>query len=615
MPPPHSSLATNAGQVPAARPALSAGDKIAACAGILTLALTGEIYQRTSGFIVKHLRPGAADYIYARATVRSYEIMLGALLAALLLQPLLTAGIDRLRGHWRRRHTALALLGACAFLCVFLVHTGRHQFGGFDFSILMELGWRQVQGQRLYVDFVAPTPPGFNLGIKYAFQIFGVSWDANLYLSAIFACATFLWMFWLMLQLEFGTLAAMGTAFAIECEAMLLLSFWWYNNSAMVLAAVFLLACLVYARRPQSIPISIPVQASYIAALVLLALMKPNVAGIAIAGGVLLLLIATERRWRLVLLTLGAAFAVLLIFAANHISLSAMLASYREASRLRGGFSDFGFLQLDFLEQTAAECALFALALPWLWMLPRTIRFARGQGRRGVALQLFFPLTLLLAVYSLRTNGDFWLVECAPLLAVGGFVVYGRTAGELSSGERSTGARTPGPAVMRRFFTALLCASIASSLYMGALRLRVYSIGAGKFFEWTDNENPIDSGPLRHMRVSRAMIEVEQQIGAAAASNPGPRFFGPRVDFNYAVLGLPSPEHFAAWWHPGVAFAIEQEPQLVQVWKDHRFQTLIFLKDDYTFYPAELMDAIARDYTRDDRYTRITVYHRRPGTP
>jgi hypothetical protein len=160
------------------------------------------------------------------------------------------------RQRWRNAYTHLALLGVCAFLWVFLIHVGRWQFGGFDFNILIETGWRQILGQRPYVDFPTTTPPGFNLGAKYAFELFGTNWNANLYFSAIFACLTFLWTYWLMTLLAMGRLASLVMAFAIECAAMLTLCLWWYNNSVLILAAIFFLSCLAYASQSRSLPCS-----------------------------------------------------------------------------------------------------------------------------------------------------------------------------------------------------------------------------------------------------------------------------------------------------------------------------------------------------------------------
>ena len=537
--------------------------------------------------------PATDGIFYKHAHVSCYAVLFGVLLAAYLLQPAFAAAASRLRSRWRPLYSALTLSATCLFLCVFIVQVGRHQFGGFDFSILVDTGWRQFLGQHLYTDFVATTPPGFDLAIKYAFQLFGPTWNANLYLSALFACITMVWMYWLMRRLGFSALAGWGTALAIQCQTMLLLSFWWYNNSVLVLAAVFLLSCLAYLQYPESKG----VQLSYFIALTLLPLMKPNVAGVALVGGVIMLFIGSSRRLRLLILTLGAAAATVTILVVNHVSITALLSSYHEASKVRGGFHAFGFMLMTPLERLMAVLALFSLSVPGLWILSRILQQLKRRDIHSAALLLFFPLALAVSVYSVMTNGEFWLVDCAPLLAVIAFFSFSQNVP---------------PPLIRRFVTALLCAGIAGSLCMAVARLRVYTIGAEKFFEWTNNENRIDEGFLKDMHVGAPMVAMEQQITAAVLSNPGPYFFGPRIEFNYAVQRVPSPTHLPAWWHPGVAFGMDQEAHLVQVWKGHRFQTLVFLKGDYSFYPEEFMNAIAQDYTLDDHYPLITVYHRRP---
>ena len=105
-----------------------------------------------------------------------------------------------------------------------------------------------------------------------------------------------------------------------------------------------------------------------------------------------------------------------------------------------------------------------------------------------------------------------------------------------------------------------------------------YFCSAAYIFEWQDNQHLVESGYLRNMRLSSTMIEVEREVKQAKDANAGPYFFGPRVDFNYAVLGGPSPKHSPARWEPGTAFSVSDQARLIQVWQEHRFQTLIFLK-------------------------------------
>lgn len=191
-------------------------------------------------------------------------------------------------------------------------------------------------------------------------------------------------------------------------------------------------------------------------------------------------------------------------------------------------------------------------------------------------------------------------MECTLLIAALGLLAFG------SGVER--GSMHPW---LRRVTVALLCAMVISDVYYGAQRTRVYTIGPNKFFQWKDNRELISTGFLKDMRVGSAMIAVQREVVEAKNSNPGPFFFGPRIDYNYAVLGLPSPAHFPAWWHPGTAFGMDQMSRILHDWQQDRFPTLIFLKNDYTYYPPAFRTLIQQNYLRDDRFPDITVYHRR----
>jgi hypothetical protein len=542
------------------------------------------------------------DGFYKQASLRLDTILAGVFAGAFLLAPAAAAGVRWLRPRWRNAYTYGALAGTCAFMCFFVVHYGRWQLDGFDFGIAIDLGWRQILGQRPYIDFPTTTPPGFHLGIKYAFELFGVNWDADLYFSALFACATFLWMYWTMTLLKMGRLASLAVAFAIECAAMLTHCLWSYNNSCLILAAVFFLSCLVYARDPEPVG----VQVSYLASLTLLSLMKPNIAGLMIAGGVLLLFVATRRKLRLVVLTLGAVVAALAVFALNHISVEAMLTSYLSVAQ-RGSMADRrSYTDMSEFDRHSALFWVTVLSLPLLGALPQWAKQVWQRDWRGMASTLLFALSVLVVIYGIRTNGDFRDLECTALLAAGGVITFGL---------RWNGI------FLRRVTIAILCATIAGDLYYGATRTFVYLGGPHMFFEWQDNQHHIDSGFLKNMRVGAPLIEVEREVKQAVDTNPGPYFLGPRIDFNYAVFGLASPKRYPITWAPETMFPRLAEPQLVQYWQQDRFETLIFIKDElagsaqggaYTYYPPEFLDIIDRAYVRDDKtYPDITVYRLR----
>ena len=56
--------------------------------------------------------------------------------------------------------------------------TGNRQFGGYDLSLVVDLGWRQYLGQKPYYDFICTMPIGFVLAVGTAFRIGGPAWDS-----------------------------------------------------------------------------------------------------------------------------------------------------------------------------------------------------------------------------------------------------------------------------------------------------------------------------------------------------------------------------------------------------------------------------------------------------
>lgn len=535
------------------------------------------------------------DVNYLRATLKLSVLIVASGICAYVLVPWLEEATEFLRRHWRRGYTAVALGLVCSFQWAFVIHAGRWQFGGFDYSILIQEGWMQVLGKRPYVDFVASAPPFFDLGIKFAYQGLGVSWDAGLYLAALFTCATFLWIYWLLRGLSLSRMASIAMAFAIECAAMLTLSFWWYNNTTLILAAILFLSTLVYLERPGSGA----AQFSYVVGLALTALAKPNIAGVALLGCVALPAIMAERRLRTVVPVAGASALAVAILVLNRISVPAMLHAYRSVAGERG-FGAFGFSHMDDYEQYTSLCWIPMLCLPLFALLPRIWTQLRERRWRGAGFSLFFFLGPVIAAYGVATNGELHQVECTVLLAAGAVVAFGMRLNR---------------AKVVRIYIAFLVAAAAGDLYQGAQRLRVYGVGQHTFFEWQDNRNLIQSGFLKNMRVSSTLIGDERQIERAMGENPGPYWFGPRLDFNNAVFALPMAEHLPVWWHPGTAFARGDVAGLIQTWEGDRFQTLIFLKgdpkNDYIYYPPEFLDVMRRDYIADERYPFLTVYRRR----
>ncbi|HEX4809848.1 MAG TPA: hypothetical protein VH325_13005 [Bryobacteraceae bacterium] len=346
--------------------------------------------------------------------LRQKLLELGIFASAALLAPVATLMIRKFRMGWRPVYIWIGLFGLCIFQFGFIVHCGRWQYGGWDYNVLADTGWREVLGQREYVDYVTPNPPGFNLGIWAAYKIFGVTWDANLFLTGVFACITFLWLYWLLVRLSASQLAAMAAAFAIECAGVLTLCFWWYNDTALVMAAVCFLSCILQVEGPESPGANI----SYVTSLAILSLMKPNIAGVMIAGGVVFVMLCSANRLRSALLTAGAAALAVGVLVFARVSIAALLHSYFAVAKSRG-IALSAYHQAPPAEHHVAFFFIAMLSLPLLGAAPRVWRSLTKREWSYAGRALFLLIGLVLALYGLATNGEFRDVECTVLLAAG----------------------------------------------------------------------------------------------------------------------------------------------------------------------------------------------------
>ncbi len=517
----------------------------------------------------------------------------GCLFAASLFS-LLRQLKDPVFRPWKKVEVAALLSGASVFLFGFVQYFGRRQFAAYDYQIVIDTAWRQYLGQRAYVDFLSSAPPGFDLGLKYAFLFFGPTWNAVLLLTAIFTVVTFLWSYWLLRKAGGGVWVAFLTALAVQSSAMLTLCFWWYNNTAIVMATLFLLSCVLFLRGS----VDWRGQTSLLTSAVLLLLMKPNFAGLAVLGGALTVLLFGHARRRFLLLMAGSCGFAFVLLLAHRISLVNLAAAYQGASKERGVWSTFG-LQAMLVRRgdaVVAYCSLAALCVPLALFLIWTVRKGwPGQGWKSLGAVGITLTSVVVAVYGLRTNGEIPNLEWAVLLAALGVFV----AGNLQV-----------PSWLRTMAAVLLFTFTVSDMYVGVTRLRMHYTGV--FFNADKSDNRVTSGLLGGMYVSDDLRAEQEDAAKVMRELDGPYFFGPRIDFSYAEYGLVSPPHLPVWYHRGTAFDQTLMPVILERWRKENFRTLIFYKNDHSYYTPEFMALIGSRYTVERRTRSLTVYRARP---
>ena len=567
--------------------------------GVALLLVSAALFLLTP-YILRTLHPaippqsfGAQDSIFHK---RFLVLEWGVFVAVLLTGPTLT---PRLLTPVPRRIAMPLVIAVSVFIVWFIVHFGNRQFGGWDLSILVDTGWRQVLGLRPYTDFITPNPPGFNLGIYYAFRLFGVSWNAQLIMVAAFCVVTFVWTFALLQRLAVPVLASLSLAFAVQGATILPTCYWWYNNVTSVLATIFFLAvilCAAQELRRDRDGASRAEWISYSLALALLSLMKPNIAGLLIGLATPLLFLVVRRKRRMLAYTAAGAIISIAVLLLHHISIHDMIECYRAAAIERGGFSSFGLLTYTQSQKLQLTGWTLLLAAPLGYLVPQIRTAWRSGRRRELVYVMLFLVAPVITVYGMKTNGEVKDSETPILLVACGIVLF---------------AQRRSRPWLRIFFLAMVASMIVPGIFYGASRQRLLGMGEGMFFQYTGADQPMRGHLFTSLIATPHLDKVQQEMRHAKASSPGPIFLGPRLEFGYADLEIPSPRGWPIYYQPGTSFARIDELRLVRSWQQQHFQTLIFLGDDRTFYPPPLLHAIESEYRPIPGYTAIEVYTRK----
>ena len=85
------------------------------------------------------------------------------------------------------------------------------------------------------------------------------------------------------------------------------------------------------------------------------------------------------------------------------------------------------------------------------------------------------------------------------------------------------------------------------------------------------------------------------------------------MQWAYAAFAQGSPAGEPVWYQPGFSFAVARRDEYFAELSARRFEQMVFLKGDYTFFPPEFMAALNQRYERVRSFNFIDVYRRRTG--
>jgi len=446
-----------------------------------------------------------------------------------------------------------------------------------------------------YTDFPSTFPVGHLLGIYYAFALFGVSFHSIVLFTIGFVILTFLWNYWLLRNLRLNRALALILAFATEATSPFVTSYWAFDPVTAVAGITFFLSAVWFLVAPTERR----AQASYLAALLMIALAKPNVGVVLIIGSTVVFITSARHRWKVLVISIISFLCFLAILALHGISLFAMLANYSAvAGRLLS--TEYAFSHgSDLSTDLSSAFTVLVLFLPFL-LSTRGLESLFAGGR----LQMICIIGALSSLYAFITNCDFKLYNTLlPLLAT---YFYSASVPSLKP---AAGGLFP-----RFYFEKYMgCVALGAAIIgMGDGISRACIYGIGPFFEFTTPKDQVQIPFFDGFTGSPSFKAITEKTARIMKAYPNATVcFGPRMQWGYAAFNRPSPLHQPAWWNPYAGYNAADEPKIFHDLEGFNFDIIILFKGDATYWPPDYINYIKANYAADVSFDPATLLLRK----
>jgi hypothetical protein len=475
---------------------------------------------------------------------------------------------------------------------------GMIQFGGFDHSALIDMGWRIHLGQKPFRDFPCTMPPIFYLGASTAFDVFGASWRSLVALTSVFSFVTFLWSYFLLEGILGDRFGAWLFALMVQTCATVVVSYWWYNPVTTVVAVLSLLSFW----RLFGTPGDWWVRVSCVGSLALLSLSKPNTAGLLIVG-ILTIGLFSKIRWTVIGTTAISAVIALVILAVANINPADIVTGYMGIAG-RGATLNQLFQDIGPVEKILFSGVVAALLIPWM------IHSKRVLSRWNEQRHWLVLVGLIAGLYGFMTNGEAKIVD-VPLIFICSVLGLCIPLGKEKAHPQITILTV---SRCKGYFSVLACVLIGIACAQAVTRHRVECIGPGVFFEHRLSDRSPSPAFFKGLHTGDIFPEVCSEVDAVLSRfGRSSVYFGPRMQWAYAAFELNPPLNQPSWWDPGVSFPKVMESSYIKAWASKKFDTVVLFKNDLTYMSPEFIEILIKNYTVDQNSPFLTVLHRIPS--
>ena len=482
------------------------------------------------------------------------------------------------------------VLPLAAVLGISVYSVGMYQFGGWDEGAIAHVGAAYAHGLKPYVDYQCSMPPMFMAGVRIASVALGLRWSSFAGFTAIFAVLTLVWLFLILLKTGVPWHWAVVIALTVETGTMLAAPFWWFNSTssiAVVLLTVSAVACL------DSPTILTWISLAFSLSLVLTS--KPN-SMLASLSVFVLFLPLSNQRWKAALLAVGSGAAVAAaICLFGEMPPNGVMASYAELAKIRANP-----LKMAAFQSYDRWSLAFAVLLAALSLLTLALIVAGSRIRRQIwPLLIICALATLSSLEMVCTNNEMKTSDLMPMLVASALILH---SSQFRTGVLSWGAR---------LLRANLSLFLVASLFFGFHHGRLSAIGGGYFEPFPTRT--VKSGFFTGLEASPSLLRIMRETEIAVSTFPSKNvFFGPRVEFEYAVLDRRPQRNMPLLWDPGLVFSKDRLPEMLADLRSQSPDLMIFHKNDFPGIGCDtFFDWANSNYDRIDFFSDVTVFERR----
>jgi len=470
-----------------------------------------------------------------------------------------------------------------------------------DGGELVNAGWQYHLGYFPYKDIITIVPPGFLLGAKIGFDIFGISWNSLLLFLVVFSITVFFIQAIIFMRFGINVLLSYFTSFFIQLITSVPTSMWWYNESTSVMAVLFLSSAFLFYKNAKNTFNTL----IFFASTVFLSLMKPNIAVPLLVATYIVFLFVKNLRIKSIAIGISAMLTFFCFLYLIGINPFDVFYAYANGAQR---------LNLDFILARIPSSTIpipdpirtFLCSMPLIFsifMLGDYIisnKITHLLFKRYKVYLIFILIGIATSFLGFGMNADFKMVDL-PVGFIGILLLVITLKADIK--ERKTNNTLS----LSKIILLIISFMFLLGGYGISMAVERQRMAGQPFYEnlpvssYTNHEvffKNMSAGPV-FLTTLDNMISLMDAVRRVDNDWDNKIYIGPRIDFGYAMFNVKPAKGFPLWWGEGVESGVPRgaTKKLVNRFEKSDFKMIITLSGDLAFHPPEIREYLDHYYS------------------